>query len=47
MKHKTLIKIHKDIAKDQFKELDYKDENLLLARKIFVNGYFNSRMKEK
>lgn len=46
LSNKSLYSIHKSIAKEQFKELDYKDENPSLARKIFVNGYFNSRTKE-
>lgn len=47
LSNKSLYSIHKSIAKDQFKALDYKEDNPLLAKRIFINDYFNKRIVKK
>ena len=42
-KNKSIISIHKLIAKDKFKELNYKKEDHLIVRSRFIKDYFNKR----
>ncbi len=45
MPNQSLFSIHKAIAKDQFDELNYEGENPKLAKRIFINQYFATRVK--
>jgi len=47
MPGKSVLTMHKEIAKDQFNALDYKGKDIIQFRRAFIYQYFKEKEVKK